>query len=277
MAKKLVLTILFFCLLPFFIANAEEKFPFLAEVSVESVNVRAGQNTNFEKLCRLSRGSEVIVVGKSFDWYKIKLPAEAKSFISQDFVSMIDEHTAEITGHRVNIRAGAGPNFVSLGQLVQGARVHVVQKINGWIQIEAVEGTFGWVSVQFLKFKSVQIPETVTAKIVPESARKTINTSAPTVETAAKPEIGNNPPAPTPEPESNLTIVGHLVHFSDPSFHFKYKLMTQDGTVYNIENTNDVFEQFVNAQVTVEGVLKKSLPDWANPSALDVSKIQLVL
>ena len=45
---------------------ADEHFPFLAEVSKESVNVRAGPNTNFEKIDKLNKGAKVVVLGRSY-------------------------------------------------------------------------------------------------------------------------------------------------------------------------------------------------------------------
>ena len=51
---------------------ADEHFPFLAQVSKESVNIRAGANTNFEKLDKLNLGAEIVVLGKTFTWYKVQ-------------------------------------------------------------------------------------------------------------------------------------------------------------------------------------------------------------
>jgi len=52
---------------------ADEHFPFLAEVSKESVNVRSGPNTNFEKVDKLSRGAQVVVLGKTYDGIRCSL------------------------------------------------------------------------------------------------------------------------------------------------------------------------------------------------------------
>src|SRR5271156_2220475 len=67
---------------------ADEHFPFLAEVSKESVNVRAGPNTNFEKIDKLNKGVDVVVLGRSYEWYKVQPLPTTKSFIRSDYLKM---------------------------------------------------------------------------------------------------------------------------------------------------------------------------------------------
>src|SRR5580704_17173735 len=65
---------------------ADEHFPFLAEVIKESVNVRAGPNTNFEKVDRLNRGTQVVVLGRSYEWFKVQPLPTTKAFIRSDYL-----------------------------------------------------------------------------------------------------------------------------------------------------------------------------------------------
>ncbi|MDP8211874.1 MAG: SH3 domain-containing protein [Candidatus Zapsychrus exili] len=68
-------------------ASGQNIFPFVAEPTKDSVNVRAGQSVNFEKLCKVSIGEEVFVVGSQYSWYKIKLPNRAISFVSKKYIN----------------------------------------------------------------------------------------------------------------------------------------------------------------------------------------------
>ena len=137
---------------------AKEQFPFLAEVMTDKVHIRAGQNKSFESLGRLAKGAAVVVVGRSYDWYKIKLPANALSYIRNDYLQMLGDNIGEVVSQRVNVRAGAGVNFTSLGQLSKGTKVRVFETAQGWYKIEPMEGCYGWVAVEFLAFKSQEIP-----------------------------------------------------------------------------------------------------------------------
>src|SRR5450631_3478778 len=85
---------------------ADEHFPFLAEVSKESVNVRSGPNTNFEKIDKLSKGTQVVVLGRSYEWYKIQPLPTTKSYIRCDYLNITKgESVAVVMGNNVNIRS----------------------------------------------------------------------------------------------------------------------------------------------------------------------------
>jgi len=185
------------------IAFAEEKFPFLAEVSAPSVNIRAGQHSNFEKLCRLNKGVQVIVVARSYSWYKIKLPLDAKSFISQNYIQLTNDKTGVVSANRVNVRAGPDPNTTALGQLKKGASVKILEKLPGWYRIEPIEGTYGWVSAQYLTFKSSSIP----APSNPPAP------TPPSLPPAALPAVPSPPVAPIPS-EVKETVVSEKVPIS---------------------------------------------------------------
>ena len=69
---------------------ADEHFPFLAEVSKESVNVRAGPNTNFEKVDKLTKGTQVVVLGHYYEWYKVQPLSTIKAYIRSDYLKIKD-------------------------------------------------------------------------------------------------------------------------------------------------------------------------------------------
>ena len=129
---------------------ADEHFPFLAQVDKESVNVRAGANMNFEILDKLKRGAEVVVVGRSFDWYKVELLKTAQAYVRADYLQMRQNLIAQITGDKVNIRARANSDSASLGQLRQDDLVKVIKQTNGWYQIEPPAQAAGWIRQDFL-------------------------------------------------------------------------------------------------------------------------------
>ncbi|MEI7999118.1 MAG: SH3 domain-containing protein, partial [Candidatus Omnitrophota bacterium] len=118
------------------IGYADEHFPFLAQVAKESVNIRSGANTNFEKLDKLNRGSEVVVLGKSFDWYKVQLPRTSKAYIRADYLKIRQDSIADLTGDKVNIRALPNSNSTSLGVIKKGEFLKTIVLTNGWWQVE---------------------------------------------------------------------------------------------------------------------------------------------
>ncbi len=143
---------------------ADEHFPFLGEVSKESVNVRAGANTNFEKIDKLSHGDQVVVLGHQYEWYKIQLPTTAKAFIRADYVQMKEGSIAVVIGDKVNVRALANSDAASLGQITKGRFVKVLEQANGWCRIEGSAGTVAWVHQDFVIMKSPIVPTDMIAQ-----------------------------------------------------------------------------------------------------------------
>ncbi len=265
-------------------AYSDEKFPFLAEVSSPSVNIRAGQHLNFEKLCRLNKGAQVIVVARSYSWYKIKLPLEAKSFISQNYIQLTNDKTGVVSANRVNVRAGADPNTTALGQLKKGASVKILEKLPGWYRIEPVDETYGWVSEQYLTFKSNSIPilisppaptppnpPPVTLPAVPSPAVAPIPSEVKETVTSEK--------VPIPAASNAVFVSGRVAVLEDPkaSGDVHYKLIIDNQTAYYLEAEKKVMEGFVPYQVMVEGRMKEDPQHLYLYPVIVVSRINLVL
>ena len=146
---------------------ADEHFPFLAQVIKESVNVRAGPNTNFEKIDKLSKGSRVVVLGRSYEWYKIQPLATTKSYIRSDYLSVIKGGgIAVVLGDNVNVRSAPKSDAASLGEVKKGVLVKILGQANGWSSLAPVAGTAAWVHQDFLKEISADVPA---LKVVPSA------------------------------------------------------------------------------------------------------------
>ncbi len=137
-----------------FCGQSEQHFPFIASILKDQVNVRAGPSTNFEKLMSLNKGEEVVVLERNYSWYKIKLPSQARCYISQEFVKIINENVGEVIANRVNLRAGAGVQFSVIGQVNKGDPVHIIEHLEEWYRIEPPQNSYGWLLAEYLGVKS---------------------------------------------------------------------------------------------------------------------------
>jgi len=135
----------------------QEFYPFVAEVKGENVNIRSGQSSNFESLGRVQLKQKVVVVDKSFSWYKIELPKEASSFVFAEYVILSSEGRGKIIANRVNVRSGPGERHTVLGQLNMGDDIAIIENQNGWLKIEPLKSSFGWILDKFLIFKSKNV------------------------------------------------------------------------------------------------------------------------
>ncbi len=141
---------------------ASEHFPFLAEVTKDSINVRAGSNTNFEKIDKLSKGTVVVVLGRSYEWYKIQPMPTTKAYIRSDYLKTKEGSiVASVSGNKVNVRASPNSDSASLGRVEKGTLVKILEQAHGWCRITPVAGLAAWVYKDFLKETSADVPDSM--------------------------------------------------------------------------------------------------------------------
>ena len=252
-------------------APSAEKFPYSGEVIQDKINVRAGQSANFEKLAQLKKGENIVVVDRSYSWYKIKLPVYARSFISLDFVNMLSDDVGEITGNRVNVRAGRGINYSVLGQLNKGNLIKVVEKSAGWCRIEPINDSWGWVLAKYIKFKSQKTPP---SRIV----------FAPTKNIYKKKQQQRVKEESLPEPpkkfsvEEMVSATGVIATIGGDKAigrNIRHKIVVDGQTKYFLQGYRTITDSFLRQQVKIEG---KPLPQIkADHPVILITKIQLVL
>lgn len=241
--------------------EAQETFPFTAEVMTDKTSLRAGQNENFEVVGRLSAGDEVVVLGESYDWRKIKLPASARGYISAVFVKDLGEGVAKVTGNRLNVRAAASTNAAVLCQLKKDELVRVVEKVNDWLMIEPPDNCPGWVRKESIKFKSKELlpVRTVAAPIRNIYVKKRL--------AAIK--------ANTPPP-GMAWATGTVEDLGSQSLSPDVRHRITDGEdVYYLQGYRHVIDGFAGQKVKLEGRLVTDFRS-ETPVVL-VTKIQLVL
>ena len=222
---------------------ADEHFPFVAQVIKKSVNIRAGANTNFEKIDTLNQGDEVVVLSKSFDWYKVQLPLTAKSFIRADYLKMLQNSTAQLIGDKVNIRATPNSNSASLGIVTKDSLVKVITQINGWWQVEPPTQAVGWIRQDFLAIKSIK------------------------VDTSVKSE--NKIPA-------TMEVKGKLLALNVPKGDIRYRLIIDGKTIYYIQSDLDI-SRFNKAIVSIKGRVVASSKDSLDYPLFQIINISLLL
>lgn len=235
-------------------------FPFLGEVKgVKDVNIRAGQSVSFEKIGQLADKDTVVILDRQFDWYKIKLPVGADSYVSEKFVRPAAINVGEVTGDRVNIRARPNATAAILGQLAKGTLVRVTGQDQGWLKIEPPESAHGWVAAQFLVFKSKEVPPVRVVKI------------------EAAPPAALAVPTPVPDTRAVVKAQGVVVDLGPKtlSSDIRHKIVLDDKKSYYLQGYRKIVDGFLNSRVNVEG---RVLPDAkADQPVVLVTKIKWVL
>lgn len=130
---------------------AEEPFPFEAEVSGNSINIRADSTVNSPVLGALNKGQHLSVAYGHYDWYKVILPKDIPVFIREDFVILLDSKSAKVIKDRVNIRIGPADSSAVIGMAKKDDNLNILAREKGWYKIEPLDSCFGWVHKQFIR------------------------------------------------------------------------------------------------------------------------------
>jgi len=242
---------------------ADEHFPFLAEVSKESVNVRAGPNTNFEKIDKLNKGDEIVVLGRSYEWYKVQPLPTTKSYIRADYLKIKEgQEVALVLGDNVNVRSSANSEAASLGEVKKGTLVKVLGQSQGWCRLSPVAGTAAWIHQDFLKEKSTEVPVSMLIPVIQGTAVEAPQISAPKI------------PAPLSPWVSMRGTVEVLVQSPEPGVH--YEIVFEDKSVFYLQDMPQL-SFFCNTVVDIEGAIVPDPPQKLMYPLLHINKIKLVL
>ncbi|MBF0123558.1 MAG: SH3 domain-containing protein [Candidatus Omnitrophica bacterium] len=223
---------------------AETRFPFVGETTDARVKIRAGENNNFEVLTTLDKGVKVIVIGKSFQWYKVRLPESARAYIRSSYLAPINPQVAEVKGDRVNVRAMANTNATILGQLKRGDKVVIKEAQGDWTLIKPVDSLSGWIHEKLVTFKAQDVPPqaTLDATVL---AQKVLDAKAKKIALLKKLDSGQ------------VECSGFLTKGDGEPL--VYKIIRDKATVCIIDGPASLLETFVNGQIIVQGTLKDVL------------------
>ncbi len=271
---SLFLIFSFFCV-PLY--GQQEFFPFLAEITSKNVHVRSGQSFNFESLCKMKQGEEVIVLEKVYSWYKVQLPSTARSFIHKKYVTLSESDQGIVFGNHVNVRAGAGINYSILGQLNTGEKVVVLEKIKDWYKVVPIDGTYGWIKDDFIAFKSNDISTYHHSQVInetkqaPEQAQESKVVIAPIEDTVfqEKPSVEKK--------EAVIAVAGLLKSQKDSLGKPIYLLKVNGQTTYYLKGDRQIFDEFMNYKVSIAGVMDVEAQAQTTHPTVKISKIELVL
>jgi len=127
------------------------------EVNSDNINLRADATPVSEVICIVSKGTKVEVVREYYDWYKIRLPKHAPSYIKKRFVACLDEEVgpvcsnARVISSRVNIRARPNESAPILGLADKTQSLVILSEEKGWYKIQPTPNSYAWIHKKFVR------------------------------------------------------------------------------------------------------------------------------
>lgn len=175
------------------------ELPYTAYVAADEAFVRSGPGENYYPTLRLRRGDTVEVYRHDpGGWYAIRPPAGSFSWISAEFVKLLDGGLGVVSGDRVIARVGSQFNDqrdVVQVRLDRGEEVEILEarplqsprSDQSWYKIAPPPGEFRWISARFVQRRP---PSTASGQ---PAAEDRLSTSL----TAASPADDRSPQSPS--------------------------------------------------------------------------------
>jgi len=139
-----------------FVFAKDAFLPFTGELNSDSINVRSDSTINAAVICVLNKSEKIEVISEFFEWYKIRLPKNAPSYISKRFVACVDEapqtlcRNGRVINNKVNVRLKPSESSAILAKLNKTDQVSILSEEKGWYKIEPVASSHGWVHKKFV-------------------------------------------------------------------------------------------------------------------------------
>ena len=129
--------------------------PYVGEVTIETLNVRAGPSANYYVVTRLHAGARARVVGEQTGWLAIVPPEGCFSLIAGEYVDRGDGVNGVVNADNVRVRAGSelsSHNYAVQLKLQRGALVKILgQADDQYMKIEPPAGATLWASGKYVR------------------------------------------------------------------------------------------------------------------------------
>ncbi|MDD5561281.1 MAG: SH3 domain-containing protein [Candidatus Omnitrophica bacterium] len=223
---------------------ADEFSAFTGQISADNINVRVDSTVGSAVVCTLAKGQLVEVASELYDWYKIRLPKSAPSYIKQDLVECIGNTAAKcsngkVTGNRVNIRLGPSESSPIIGGADNSTVVNIIQEEGSWYKIEPVHQSYGWVHKKLVN-KDISVVKT---------GEKDDMSLQPEVL-----ESGTHPGGSQPSARQQLVVEGTISPYGVVLWRkATHKLVTGEKGVYLLKGNRKALDSLNYHKVKVTG------------------------
>lgn len=160
--------------------NGQVYQPFTTEVVTDTITPRTGPGPTFDQAPSLLRGDTVRVLGRVESWLQIQTPDTQLVWIAADAIDIPTESLPTIPSpdriptpppplvaraieDELNVRDGPGTDYVRMTKIDAGTTLDLIARSGDWVQVNAADGTNGWVHHAYLFMEPgviERIPET---------------------------------------------------------------------------------------------------------------------
>jgi SH3-like domain-containing protein len=156
-------------------SDADDFKAFLGEITSANINIRADSTISSPIIYTLNKGDYVNVTRELYDWYRIKLPKVAPSYIKKDLVGLINNRAAKVIKNSINIRLSPNETSPIVGKAYLDEVVTILESGEGlWYKIEPIDNSFGWVNKRFIQKATYTPPPPATTSIITSAGTRIV-------------------------------------------------------------------------------------------------------
>lgn len=236
---------------------AQDKSAFTGGVNTNNINIRSDSTVSSEIICNVNKGERLEIVSGLYEWYKVKLPKNAPSFIKKNIVAVIEDkptnsfdklqgnvtqmHNAKVSKDRVNIRLHPNESSPILGRVNKNEIINILEDKGDWYRIEPVNNSFGWINNKFVDRISTTLNTVNQTEQIPETIEK------------------NKITVPAGSQEQSITIEGMIRPYGMVIKRTAtHKLITQDKKIYLLTGNKKSLDALNYHNVKVTGKIAGS-------------------
>jgi len=203
----------------------------MGTIKVGRANLRIRPGTKYAVVATVERNDRLAVLGRSNDWYRVELPANATVWVAASFLA------GQTTRREVNLRCGPGVMHESYGTIPAGTAVTCrEERTPGWQRIVPPPGLSAWISAELLELdqplpaeSNPSAPTPPGPKDPPPEVPATVDNSSP----AAAVESDSDAPQPAGQSDSDPIIAA--ISQKLPIVQTKAKEATFDGILLALD------------------------------------------
>jgi len=143
---------------------------FQGEVNADNINIRSDSTSSAQVICTVNRDERLEVTLELYDWYKIRLPKNSPSYVKKGLAECFnfaqDSKTclnAKILKDSVNVRLKPSESSPIIGKVNKDEVINVLEDTGGWLKIEPVANSSGWIHKKFVQRVSATHSKTETS------------------------------------------------------------------------------------------------------------------
>ncbi len=136
-------------------------------VNSSGLRLRSEASTSSKVLDTAPAKDCVVVVSQEGDWYKVNYNLQ-EGYMHKDYVDVLTRENAElgygsVNGSGVNVRAGAGTSYASVGVASKGSKCYILGLNNGWYKV-IYNSTIGYIRSDFVDLTEIPYENQDSAK-----------------------------------------------------------------------------------------------------------------